>query len=131
ALRRHLERGLAAATAALREQARPLEGPEQIARAAETLCHDAELAGMLGEILDIVGTDGYVQVETLYAPGLERQYVEGIHCNEGYASAYFITDEEKQEVRLELPLILISDLRITAAEELVPLLDRLVEARCP
>jgi chaperonin GroEL len=131
ALRTHLERGLAAATAALREQARPLQGPEEIARAAETLCHDAELARMLGEIFDIVGTDGYIQVENGYAPGLERQYVEGIHWNEGYLSAYFITDEDKQEVRLELPMILISNLRITTAEELIPLLDRLVEIRCP
>jgi len=131
ALRHHLERGLAAVTAALRAQARPLEGPEEIARAAETLCHDAELATMLGEIFDIVGTDGYLQVENLYAPGLERQYVEGIHWNQGYVSAYFITDQEKQEARLDHPLILISDLRITAADELVPLLDRLVEAHCP
>jgi chaperonin GroEL len=131
ALRAHLERGLAAATAALRAQARMLQGPDEIARAAETLCHDADLARMLGEIFDIVGTDGYVQVEQGYAPGLERQYVEGIHWNEGYLSAYFITDEATQEVRLELPMILISDLRITTAEELVPLLDRLVEIRCP
>jgi chaperonin GroEL len=131
ALRRHLDRGLAAATAALRDQARPLNGPDEIARAALTLCHDAELAEMLGEIFDIVGTDGYLQVEDGYAPGLERQYVEGIHWNQGYLSAYFITDEVKQEVRLELPMILISDLRITAAEELIPLLDRAVEAKAP
>jgi len=131
AMRRHLEHGLRVALAALGEQARPLEGPQQIVRAAETMCHDPELAAMLGEIFDIIGADGYLQVESAYTPSLERQYVEGIHWNQGFVSAYFITDEEKQEVRLELPMILISDLRITAAEDLIPLLDRLVEARCP
>ncbi len=131
ALRRHLERGVAVVVEALQEQARMLEGPDEIARAAETLCHDPELAEMLGEIFDIVGTDGYLQVETAYAPGLERQYVEGIHWNQGYMSAYFINDEEKQEVRLEAPWVLISDLRITTADDLLPLLDRLVEAKCP
>ena len=131
ALRRHLERALAVATVALIDQARPLSGPESIARAAETLCHDPELARMLGEILDIIGVDGYLQVEHGYAPGLERRYVEGVHWNQGYVSSYFITDQDKQEVRLDLPLVLISDLCITSANDLLPLLDRLVEAKCP
>jgi len=131
ALRRHLERGLAVATAALGDQARPLDGPDEIARAAETLCHDPELAKMLGEIFDIIGTDGYLQIEDGYAPCLERKYVEGVHWGEGYLSPYFNTDELAQEARLELPMVLISDLRLTRAEELVPLLDHLVEARCP
>ncbi len=131
ALRRHLERGLAVATAALRDQARPLDGPDEIARAAETLCHDPKLAVMLGEIFDIIGTDGYLQIEDGYAPCLERKYVEGVHWGEGYLSPYFNTNELTQEARLELPLVLISDLRLTQAEEILPLLDRLVEARCP
>jgi len=131
ALRRHLEQGLTTATAALRDQARPLDGPDDIARAAETLCHDPKLATMLGEIFDIIGTDGYLQVEDGYTAGLERKYVEGVHWGEGYVSPYFNTDELMQEARLDLPMVLISDLRLTQAEELVPLLDRLVEARCP
>jgi len=131
ALRRHLEHGLGAATAALRGQARTLDGPDAIARAAETLCHDPELATMLGEIFDIIGTDGYLQVEDGYTAGLERTYVEGVHWGEGYVSPYFNTDELTQEARLDLPMVLISDLRLTQAEELLPLLDRLVEARCP
>lgn len=131
ALQRHLERSLAVVAAALRDQARPLDGPDDIARAAETLCHDAELAAMLGEIFDIIGTDGYLQIEDGYAPRLERQYVEGVHWDEGYVSPYFNDDELAQEARLDLPLVLISDLRLTRAEELLPLLNRLVEIECP
>ncbi len=131
ALRHYLKQGLGVATAALQSQARPLDGLDEIARAAETLCHDPELAMMLGEVFDIIGTDGYLQIENGYAPHLERRYVEGVHWGEGYLSPYFTTDELAREARLELPLVLISDLHLTKAEQLVPLLDRLVEARCP
>jgi chaperonin GroEL len=131
ALRLHLERALSVATDALCRQSRPLNGPDEIAGAALTICQDPELARMLGEILDIIGPDGCLLVENGYAPGLTRQYVEGVHWNEGYCSPYFITDDDKQEVRLDGPMILISDLPLTEAEELVPLLDRLVAAGCP
>jgi chaperonin GroEL len=86
---------------------------------------------MLGEILDIIGPDGCLLVQDGYTPGLTRQYVEGVHWNEGYCSPYFITDEDKQEVRLDGPMLLISDLRLTEADDLLPLLDRLVAAHCP
>jgi chaperonin GroEL len=131
ALRRRLEHALTVATEALRKQSRPLNGPDEIAGTALTLCQDPELAKMLGEILDIIGSDGCLLVEDGYVPGLTRQYVEGVHWNEGYCSPYFITDEEKQEVRLDGPMLLISDLRLTQADDLLPLLDRLVTAHCP
>jgi chaperonin GroEL len=128
ALKRGLERGLAVALAALKQQSQPLEGATAISRAAEMLCHDTELAKLLGEIFDITGADGYVQLESGHTRGLERQYVEGAHWETGYCSPYFVTDENKQEARLEDPAILISDLRITAAEQLIPLLERLALA---
>lgn len=131
ALRRHLEHALVTASDALLRQARPLNGPDEIAGAALTMCHDPELARMLGEILEIIGPDGCLLVENGYAAGLTRQYVEGVHWNEGYCSPYFITDDDKQEVRLDGPMLLISDLALTEAEDLIPLLDRLVAAGCP
>jgi chaperonin GroEL len=131
ALRRHLDRALAVATEALQQQSRSLQGPDEIAAAALTICQDPELAKMLGEILDIIGNDGCLLIENAYGSGLARQYVEGVHWNEGYRSPYFVTDEDKQEVRLDNPAILISDLRLTEADDLVPLLDRLVAAQCP
>jgi len=131
ALRRHLDRALAAATEALRQQSRPLDGQDEIAGAALAICHDPALAKMLGEILEIIGPDGCLLIENGYGAALTRQYVEGVHWNEGYRSPYFVTDKDAQEVRLDSPMILISDLRLTEAGELVPLLDRLVEAHCP
>lgn len=128
ALRRGLERGCAAAVAALRAMARPLDGRAAIGRCADTLCSDDQLALLLGEIFDIVGTDGYVQVDGGYTSGLERQYIEGVYWYEGYLSPYFVTDHVKQQARLEAPAVLISDLRITSAEQLAPLLDRVAQA---
>jgi chaperonin GroEL len=122
-----LERGLATAVTALKDLARPLEGAAAIARTAETLCHDAEMATLLGEIFDIVGPDGYVQVEAGHSLGLERQYVEGVHWYEGYFSPYFTTDSPKQEARLENPAILISDLCLTTGEQLVPVLEQVAK----
>ena len=130
-VRKHLQRALELVTVALRAQSRPLLGPSEIASAALSLCHDPALAKMLGEILDIIGPDGCLLVEDSYNAGLSRQYVEGVHWNQGYLSPYFITDEDKQEVRLDGPMILIGDLRLTHADDLVPLMDRLVTAHCP
>lgn len=127
-LKRGLERGLAAAITALQGLARPLEGAAAIAHTAEALCHDAEMANLLGEIFDIVGPDGHVQVEAGHSLGLERRYVEGVHWYEGFFSPYFITDPRKQEARLEDPAVLISDLRLTTAEQLAPLLERVSRA---
>ncbi len=132
ALRRHLERALAVATIALQAQSRQLTGPKEITAAALTLCRDPELARMLGEILDIIGPDGCLLVESAYGSGLTRQYVEGVHWNEGFFSPYFLTgDDDQKEVRLEHPMLLISDLRLTDADQLIPLLNKLVEAGCP
>jgi len=128
ALRQGLERGCAVASAALRDLARPLEGQQVIAHAAEALCHDPELATLLGEIFDIVGVDGCLQIENGYTRGFDRHYVEGAHWNEGFISPYFITNQDKQEARLEAPAILISDLRLTKAEQLMPLLEHLIKA---
>lgn len=128
-LRRGLEQGLAVVLATLEQQARPLDSPTMIRRVAETLCHDPELAELLGEVFDIVGADGYVQVEKGHTRSLERYYVEGVHWNEGYVSPYFITDPPRQEARLQEPAILISDLRLTSADQLVPLLEQVAGTR--
>jgi chaperonin GroEL len=128
AIKRGLERGLAVALDALRRQAQPIEGVAAISSAAAMLCHDTELAKLLGEIFDITGADGYIQVDSGHSQVLERQYVQGAHWNNGFCSPYFVTDENKQEARLEDTAILISDLRISSAEELTPLLERMALA---
>jgi len=123
-VRHSLERGLATVTPVLQSLARPLEGTVAIAPIAEAICHDPEMAALLGEIFETVGPDGYVRVEDSNGRGLERKYVEGFHWNEGFFSPYFATDPRKQEARLDNPALLISDLTLTTAEQLAPLLEQ-------
>ena len=127
-VRRGLERGLAAVLPVLQSLARPLDGTGAIACLTEAVCHDPEMATVLGEIFDTVGPDGYVRVEDGHKRGLERKYVEGVHWNEGFFSPYFATDSRKQEARLDDPALLISDLPFTTAEQLVPLLEQAARA---
>jgi chaperonin GroEL len=127
ALRRGLEQGLAAASTALAEMAQPLEGDAAIARVAESLCHDPELARLLGEIFDIVSVDGSIDIEDGYTRSFDRHYVEGAQWNTGFFSSYFITNHDRQEARLENPAVLVTDLRLTTAEQLLPLLDRIAK----
>src|SRR5207237_9892766 len=95
----------------------PRVGRCEIAWAGEVLCHDPDMGRLLGEVFDIVGADGYVQVEEGYTRGFDRQYVEGAHWKGGFFSPYFITDQDRQEARLEDPAILIGDLRLSSADQ--------------
>jgi chaperonin GroEL len=128
-------RGLATAAAtvilALREMATPLEDQAEIERAALAICHDHDMARLLGEMFDIVGKDGHVLVETHPILGYERMYVEGAHWYEGLVSPYFITDVTRQEARLDNAAVFISNLRLTTADQLVPLLQMLAETKRP
>jgi chaperonin GroEL len=127
ALRRGLDRGLAAASAALAEMARPLESDLEIARVAQALCHNPELARLLGEIFDIVSVDGSITIEDGYTRGFDRQYVEGMQWNSGFFSSYFVTNQDRQEARLDNPAVLVTDMQLTTAEQLLPLLDSLAK----
>lgn len=124
ALSRGLEIGMAAALGSLREQGRPVRGASGIARAAEALCHDPEMAALLGEAFDLMGPDGYVRLEEGYGRGLELQRLEGACWYEGYLSAAFVTDDAGQRAELEEPAVLVSDLSLTTAGQLVPVLER-------
>jgi len=127
-MRKGLEQSVEVAADQLRKMARPLEGEEAIARVARAACQDEELSSLLGEIFDIVGREGYVQVERGHKRGLERQYVEGGYWKNGWLSPHFVTDQARQVAELEEPAILVSDLQINSASQLVPILDQLIRA---
>jgi len=82
----------------------------------------------LGEVFDIVGPEGYVQVERGHTRGLERMYVEGGYWKNGWLSPYFVTDHARQVAELEEPAILISDLDIESGFQLAPILEQVVRA---
>jgi chaperonin GroEL len=127
-LRRYLEKGGQVVLAELTKQAAPVEGQDALARVANTICGEPELARLLGEIFDIIGEYGRLEVRTGRGRDLEREYVEGIYWNSGALSWQMIADKPQGRAELESPAILISDLHIEEPDDLVPLLKVVAEA---
>jgi chaperonin GroEL len=123
-----MEMGLAAATEALRTQARAIDGPAEIARCVSGSLHDAELAELIGEVVDAVGPDGAVIVEDAPGTATVHEYVEGIRWNEGFVSTFLLKQDETTSTRLHNPRILITDCVLERAEQLVPCLEACVAA---
>jgi chaperonin GroEL len=125
-LRRYLEIGLRAIVAELARQRVPVEGKEQLARLAASLCYDPPLAEMLGEIFDIIGEYGQLEIQTSQGRGLEREYVEGIYWKGGLLSRQMLGQPAKLKVELENPAILITDFEIEDPHDLLPVLEIVV-----
>lgn len=123
ALRAGLGRGFHLIRAALAEMARPLEGQDAIARMAEAICYDPPLACILGEVFDIIGEYGQLEVRSGNGRGLEREYVEGTYWKSSWFSARMITDVTQQEASVSNAVILISNLEFKEADELIPILE--------
>ncbi len=127
-LRPQLERAAQTAAAALRAQARPLNGQEEIRDCALAICHDEEMADLLGEILYITGGDGHVNVLESRRRSLEREYFDGSYWTGSWISATMITDIAKREAVHDDPAIFISDLDLRQADEILPLMETTLAA---
>ena len=123
-----IERAAEAAIAALRAQARPLDGQDAITRCALAICHDAEMADLLGEILYITGGDGYVNVLESQRRNLKREYFDGSYWSGSWGSATMITDRAKQEAVHDDPAIFVSDLSLDHVDDIVPLMEAALAA---
>ena len=125
-LRQGLERGMRAVVAALQRQAQPLKGRAAIAGITRSTCYaDAEMAGALTEIFDMVGGDGLIVVEKGYSPALEWEYVAGTYWHlSGWFSRLLVTDVAERRTVFEDAALLISDVKIQHPDELVPVLQK-------
>ncbi|HZB96015.1 MAG TPA: chaperonin GroEL [Herpetosiphonaceae bacterium] len=130
-LRRHLERGMREILDELSRTTIRLEGKENLAHIAESLCFDPPLAQLLGEIFDIVGEHGYVEIRTGPGRNLERHYVEGMYWSSNIFSPHMLTDQIKLRTDLHNAAILISDLEIEDPRQLMPVIDLATEAEIP
>ncbi len=127
-IKRGLEAGQRAVSEALRKSARKIEGKEDMAHIAAISAADVEIGNLIADVMDKVGKDGVVTVEESKGLAFETEYVEGMKFDRGYISPYFVTDSERMEARLENPYLLIHEKKISAAVDLVPLLEKLVQA---
>ncbi|HZG65549.1 MAG TPA: chaperonin GroEL [Herpetosiphonaceae bacterium] len=124
-----LEHGMQAILDELSGRTMQLEGQEQLTQLAESICFDMPLARMLGEIFDIVGADGQVEIRTSHRPEIERQYIEGMYWKGGVLSPHMLSDQIRLRTDLTNAAILISDLEITEPRHLMPVLDIATDAQ--
>ena len=127
ALKSGLERGVETVIEALRAMARPVAGKEQIAQVATISGHDIEIGRIIADVMEKVGKDGVITVEEGKGISMETEYVEGMQLDRGYVSPYFVTNAERMEAVIDDPYILITDKRISAVADLLPVLERILQ----
>jgi chaperonin GroEL len=126
-----LKRGIEAAAKAISDEiskkAIDVTTKEEIASVAAISAQDQEIGELIAEVMDKVGKDGVITVEESKGLEFETEYVEGMQFDRGYISPYFVTDNETMEASIEEPYVLIHDKKISAAADIVPLLEKLVQ----
>ncbi len=127
-LRRHFERAVPVILDEMSKLTIPVEGKEQLAGIAETVCHDPALAKILGEIFDIIGEYGRLEIRSGRGREVEREYVEGMYWDTGIYSREMITDHTLFRAQLENAAILISDLDLEAPHQLMPVIRTAIQA---
>jgi chaperonin GroEL len=130
-LRRGIEAGVEAAIGSLKELAKETETKGQIAQVAGISAADPEIGELISEAIDKVGKDGVVTVEESQTFGMDLELVEGMRFDKGYISAHFVTDAERMEAVLEDPYILLYGAKISAVRDLLPLLEKVIQAGRP
>jgi chaperonin GroEL len=127
-----IKRGIEAATEAVVEAIRDasvdITTKEEIAGVAAISAQDQEIGNLIAEVMDRVGKDGVITVEESKGLAFETEYVEGMQIDRGYISPYFITDSDRMEAVLTEPFILITDKKISAATDIVPVLEKMVQS---
>jgi chaperonin GroEL len=126
-LRRGLEKGLKVAVQAIKDQAKPVNQKEQIAQVAAISAADMEIGQMIAEVMEKVGKDGVITVEEGRGIRFETEYTDGMQLDRGYISPYFVTNTERMEAVIDDPYILITDKKISAVAEIVPVLERVLQ----
>ena len=126
-----IKKGIDAAVGAIRisikEQSREVSGKEQIGQVASLSAHDEEMGGLIADVMEKVGKDGVITVEEGKSLGYETEFVEGMQIDRGYISPYFLTDSQRMEAALDDPYVLITDKKVSAVNELLPALEKVLQ----
>ncbi|MBU6233697.1 MAG: chaperonin GroEL [Acidobacteria bacterium] len=130
-LKRGIEKAVKAAVESIHAQSTPVDGKNQIAQVATISAADAAIGEVIAEAIDKVGKDGTVTVEESNTFGIDLELTEGMQFDKGYLSPYFVTDAERQEAVLEDPYILFTSGKISAVHDLVPVLEKVMQAGRP
>src|SRR2546423_1429693 len=126
-LKRGIERGVEAVVRELRTMAKPVTGKDQIAQVASISADDNQIGDMIAEVMEKVGKDGVITVEESKGIRMETEFVDGMQLDRGYSSPYFVTNTERMESVLDEPYILITDKRISAVTDILPILEKALQ----
>lgn len=122
-----IEAGTAALAARIRSMAVSIDSVEEIASVASISAQDPAIGKLIAEVMDKVGKDGVITVEESRGLEFETEYVEGMQFDRGYISPYFVTDSDNMEAVIENAFVLIHDKKISSAQDLVPILEKLIQ----
>jgi len=126
-LKRGIDKGVAAIVDELKALSRPVNTKEETAQVASVSSQDPIIGDLIAEVMERVGKDGVITVEESQGLSLEKEYVDGMQFDRGYISPYLVTNAERMEAVLETPYLLITEKKISAIADILPLLEKLVQ----
>ncbi len=127
AVKRGIEAAMAEAVRDLRNQARPVLTKDQIAHVAAISANDKYIGELIADVMEKVGKDGVITVEESRGIKFETEFVDGLQLDRGYVSPYFVTNTDRMEASIENPYILITDKKISAVQDILPALERILQ----
>jgi len=127
ALKRGVDKGVETLVSELKRMSIPVAGREQVAQVAAISAIDQEIGDLIADVMEKVGKDGVITVEEGKGLQFETEYVEGMKFDRGYISPYFITNAEQMRAELEDPYVLITDKKISAINDILPALEKIVQ----
>ncbi len=127
AIKRGIEAAVSAVVGELREMARSVDSRDQIAQVAALSAHEDSIGETIADAMEKVGKDGVITVEESKGINDEIEYVEGMQIDRGYISPYFVTNSERMETSIEEPYLIITDKKVSAVSDLVPVLEKLIQ----
>src|SRR5579875_3163563 len=122
-----IDKGTEAVVEYIRSKAIPVEGKKEIAQVATISAADETIGNLIAEVMEKVGKDGVITVEESRGINFETEYVEGMQIDRGYISPYFVTNSEKMEAVIDDPYILITEKKISAVQDILPVLEQLTQ----
>ncbi|MCY3888104.1 MAG: chaperonin GroEL [Chloroflexi bacterium] len=126
-LKRGLDSGSRAIVEELRSQARPVQTKEEIAAVASISAANEEVGQMIADVMEKVGKDGVITVEESKGLQMDTEFVDGLQWDRGYISPYFVTNPDRMEASIEDAYILLTDYKISAVNDIVPLIEKVLQ----
>ncbi len=127
AMKRGIERAVEMVRDDLKTVSKQVEGKQQIAQVASLSAHEDAIGELIAEVMERVGKDGVITVEESKGLSYEQEFVEGMQIDRGYISPYFITNPDRMEAALDDPMILVTDKKISAVNDLLPALEKILQ----